>query len=114
MTAQMAVYGRLGSDPVQRQSQAGKSWSTSSIAVQLDNSDQDAPPQWFGIVAFGQISETLCRHTKGDLLSIAGRLQLNRWRDRDGNDREQLQVIADSVVSSRTVRPGGRKRGVAA
>lgn len=58
-----------------------------------------------------RIAETLVRHAKSDLVSISGRLQLNRWADREGNDREQLQVIADTVMPAKAVRPaGGRRR----
>jgi single stranded DNA-binding protein len=109
MTAQIAVYGRLGADPVQRQSQSGKDWATASLAVGLAK-DEDGPPTWFGIVAFGKTAEILCRHAKGDLVSVSGRVQLNRYRDRDGNAREQLQAIADGVISAKSVRPGGGRR----
>lgn len=113
MSAQVAAYGRLGADPVQRQSQAGNPWATASLAVQLGEGD-DAPPQWFQLVAFGCVAETLARHAKGDIVSVAGRLQLNRWQDRDGKDHERLQIVADAVLSARSVRPGGgRKRGEA-
>ncbi len=111
MTAHIAAYGRLGSDPVQRQSQSGNPWATASIAVPLGQNDDGALVQWFSVVAFGRVAETLARHTKGDLLSVSGKLQLNRWTDREGNDREQLQVIADTVMSAKAVRPtGGRRR----
>jgi len=111
MSAHLAAYGRIGADPVQRQSQAGKSWTTATIAVRLAEGEE-SEPLWLQVVAFGRTAETLARHSKGDLVSIAGRLQLNRWRDRDGGEREQLQVIADAVLSARSVRPaGGRKRG---
>lgn len=109
MSAQIAAYGRLGADPMQRQSQSGKAWATASLAVTLAE-DGDSQAQWFGVVAFGRTAETLCRHAKGDLISVSGRLQLNRFRDRDGNDREQLQLIADTVISARTVRQRGGKR----
>lgn len=109
MTAQISAYGRLGADPVQRQSQADKPWATASIAVQLAEGD-DTPPQWFQLVTFGRTAETLARHTKGDLLSVSGRLQLSRWQDHDGKDQERLQIVADTVLSARSVRPGGRKR----
>lgn len=110
MTGQIALYGRLGSDPVQRQSQAGNPWATASLAVDLSK-DEDGGPTWFGVVAFGRTAETLCKQSKGDLVSISGRLQLNRFRDKDAQDREQLQVVADVVISARSVRPGGRKQG---
>ncbi|MCF6100353.1 single-stranded DNA-binding protein [Mesorhizobium muleiense] len=104
-----SVYGRIGQDPVQRTSAAGNTWATASIAC--DIASEGGPPLWLSIVAFGKIAELLLRHDKGDLLSISGKLQVNRWRDRDGNQREQLQIIADTVISARTVRPaGGRKR----
>lgn len=116
MTAQIAAYGRLGTDPEERQSQAGKTWASTSLACQItDNGDQGEdgmPPQWFRVVAFGRVAETLARHSKGDLVSVSGRLTMNRWRDREGNDREQLQIVADTVVSARSVRPGGHRKRV--
>jgi single stranded DNA-binding protein len=112
MTAQIAAHGRLGGDPVQRTAKSGTAWATASIAVQLGNGDDnEAPAQWFALVAFGRTAETLARHAKGDLISVSGRLQLNRDKDREGSDREQLQVIADTVMSAKSVRPaGGRRR----
>lgn len=110
MSAALAAHGRLGGDPVQRQSASGTTWATASLAVSLG--DDEGATQWFGLVAFGKVADLLTRHAKGDLLSVSGRLQLRTFDDRDGQSRQQLQVIADSIVSARTVRPGGgRKRG---
>jgi single-strand DNA-binding protein len=110
MTASAAIYGRLGRDPEQRTSQAGNPWATATLAVNLAE-DDDAPPVWFGVTAFGKVAEILCKHSKGDLISVSGRLKLNRWRGQDGEEREQLQIVADSIVSARSVRPsGGRRR----
>ena len=106
MSAAIAIYGRLGSDPAGRQSQAGNPWATVSIAVDLGKGDDEAT-MWFSVIAFGRVAETLCRHRKGDLLSVSGRLQLNRRTDRDGAERETLQVVADAMFSARSVRPGG-------
>jgi single-strand DNA-binding protein len=107
---QASVYGRLGGDPTERVSQAGKTWVTASLALDID--DQDGPPFWLRVVAFGKVAETLCRHGKGDLLSVSGQIQVNRWIDRQsGEKREQLEIVADAVISARTVRPsGGKKR----
>lgn len=107
MNAQLAIYGRLGADPVERQGQSGKTFTTASLAVQLGDGD-DAT--WFSLIAFGRTGEQLARHAKGDLVSAAGRLQLNRWTGRDGEARERLQVVADSLISARTVRPGGGRK----
>lgn len=110
MTAQIAAYGRLGSDPAERKSQAGKPWATASIAVQLADGDQDTSAQWFNLVAFGKVAETLARHAKGDMLGVSGRLKLNRWTDGEGKDHERLQIIVDTVIGAKSVRPAGGRR----
>ena len=47
--------------------------------------------------------------SKGELVSVAGNMQISQWTDQNGEMRQGWQVIADSVISARTVRPGGRK-----
>lgn len=64
---------------------------------------------WLGVVAFGRQADLLAKHQKGDLVSVAGNMQLNQWAGQDGVQKEQPQVIADSVISARTVRPGGNQ-----
>lgn len=109
---QLAAYGRLGVTPTQRDTSTGNVMATATMAVDMATArDEGAPPLWLGLVAFGRQAEELLRHKKGDLISVAGRAQRSRWTDRStGEQREQLQVVADSVLSARTVRPGGRRR----
>ena len=114
---QAAAYGRLGGDPREIATRTGTKMAVASIAVDLDDGrgDGDAGPFWLNIIAFGRVADTLLRHSCGDLLSASGRLQINRYIARDGSEREQLQLVADSIVSARSVRPGGgRKRRDAA
>ncbi|UUP19531.1 single-stranded DNA-binding protein [Nitratireductor thuwali] len=109
MTMQACAYGRVGQDPRSIETRSGKAMVVGSIAVSID--ENDAPPLWIGIVAFGRVAEDFLRHSKGDLISVSGRVQRNSWTTPAGEKREQLQIVADALVSSRTVRPaGGRKR----
>lgn len=108
MSASMAAYGRLGADPRAVETRSGKPMTVATLAVDLG--EADGPPLWLGIVAFGRLADELQRHHKGDLVSVSGRLQVRHWTDTAGTAREQLQVVADALVSARTVRPGGRKR----
>lgn len=104
-----AAYGRLGQDPREIETRSGKMMTVASLAV--DIGDEEGGPEWLGLVAFGTVAEQLSRHGKGDCLSASGRLQRNRYTTRAGEERCQLQIVCDSVVSARTVRPGGgRKR----
>ena len=61
------------------------------------------------VVAFGRLADALAKHAKGETLSASGRFELSRWTDAEGNERESWQLIADGLVSARTVRPGGKR-----
>lgn len=105
---QASAYGRVGQDPRSITTKSGKSMTVTSIAVNID--EQDAPPLWLGIVAFSRVADDLLRQHKGDLVSVSGRAQRNTWTTSTGEKREQLQIVAETVISARTVRPtGGRK-----
>ncbi len=64
-------------------------------------------PLWLGLLAFGRIADDLLRHQKGDLLSAFGSVQRHTWTAHNGEEREELQIIAESIISARTVSPGG-------
>ena len=106
MTAHLAIYGRLGRDPHAIETRSGKPMAAATIAVEIGQ-DGEGEPLWLGLLAFGRIAEDLLRHHKGDLLSAFGRVQRHTWTAHNGEEREQLQIIAESIISARTVRPGG-------
>jgi len=105
-----SCYGRIGQDPRSIQTKSGKPMCVCSIAVELATRDGQAVTQWLGIVAFGGVADDLARHAKGDPIGVSGRVQHNSYTKNDGTKVEQLQIVADSIVSARTVRPGGRRR----
>ncbi len=69
---------------------------------------------FFGLVAFGELAESLALHVKGDMMGAFGRVKINRYTNREGEAREELQIMADGLVSARTVRPGGGRKNKAA
>ncbi len=88
---------------------------TVSLAVNAGRPDADEETQWFNLIAFGRVAKDLARHGKGDLVACMGGLTKNRYTARDGQEREGWSVNIESIVSARTVRPGGgRKRAEAA
>ncbi|WP_294900541.1 single-stranded DNA-binding protein [Tatumella sp. UBA2305] len=111
MTAQISSYGRLVADPQTRTTANGKSMAMARLAVALPchTAQNNEATYWLGVVAFGTQADILAKHQKGDMISVAGNMQLNQWSGQDGVQKEQPQVIADSIVSAKTVRPGGRK-----
>ncbi|EOJ9253745.1 TPA: single-stranded DNA-binding protein [Klebsiella variicola] len=110
MTAQISAYGRLVADPGTRTTGKGTNMAMARLAVSLPcNAAADGQATfWLGVIAFGKQADALAKHRKGDLVSVAGNMQLNQWTGQDGTVQQGYQVIADSVLSARTVRPGGK------
>ncbi|MGG5931377.1 single-stranded DNA-binding protein [Salmonella enterica] len=110
MTAQIAAYGRLVVDPQTKTTSKGTNMTMARMAVSLPcSASQDGQATlWLGVLAFGKQADALAKHTKGDVVSIGGTMQVNQWTGQDGSAQSGYTVIADSVVSARTARPGGR------
>ena len=111
MTAQISAYGRLVADPQTRTTNSGGSMAMGRLAVALPchAAEGGEVTFWLGVVAFGKQADALAGHVKGDLVSVAGAMQVNQWTGKDGGTQQGYQVVADSVISARTVRPGGKR-----
>ncbi|PSY40773.1 single-stranded DNA-binding protein [Escherichia albertii] len=111
MTAQIAAYGRLANDPQLKTTSKDTQMTMASMAVPLpcSQADDGTATMWLSVLAFGRQAEALAKHRKGELLSVAGNMQVSQWTGQNGETRQGWQVIADSVISARTVRPGGKK-----
>ncbi|MDX7660207.1 single-stranded DNA-binding protein [Klebsiella quasipneumoniae] len=111
MTAQISAYGRLVADPQTRTTNSGTSMTIGRLAVALPchAAEGGEVTFWLGVVAFGKQADALAGHVKGDLVSVAGAMQVNQWAGKDGGTQQGYQVVADSVISARTVRPGGKR-----
>jgi single-strand DNA-binding protein len=111
LTIVASIYGRAARDGELRTSQSGKPWCRVSVACEagVDRETGDSRTQWLTVVAFGRQAEELAKIEKGQAISAIGRVEINRWRTQDGQEREGLQLIADSVVTARSARPAGRK-----
>ncbi len=103
-----SAYGRLGGDPVQRETR--NAMVTASLAVNVARTNADEITSWFSLAAFGKTGEALLRHHKGDLLAAMGTLTRRQYTDRNGVDREGWALTCEQIVSARTVRPGGARK----
>ena len=109
---QVAAYGRLGQDPKSIETRSGKAMAVTSMALDLLDKDGESHTQWLNVVTFGKVADLLYKQKKGDLVSVSGRVQINKWTNGDGQEQVQLSIIADTVISARSVRPGGRKKSL--
>src|SRR5215469_17791620 len=85
-----AFAGRIGQEPMLKESQTGKPWVKFSVAV---GTGDDA--QWLQVAVFGSRAEELAGSLKkGDRIYAEGRLRLNSWQAKDGSQQFGLSVAA--------------------
>jgi single-strand DNA-binding protein len=104
-----AMHGRLGSNPVERQTKSGKSMVTVSAAVSVGRPGETEVTEWIGLIAFGKAAELLARQRKSDIVAAMGTLTKSTYTARDGTERTNWSLTVESLISARTVRPGSRQ-----
>ena len=96
MSAQAAIYGRLGRDPETRETVNGKTMATGAVAVDLERrergKDTERVPEWFDVIAFGRPADDLARHVKGDLLAVCRKASTLRL---DGSEGRAAETVSD-------------------
>lgn len=95
------LIGRLTRDPELRTTNTGKNVTEFSIAVQKRFKPQD-PSQpdadFFRVKAWGQTADYVSNYlAKGRLVAVDGRLEARKFVDKDGNNREVIEVVAENV-----------------
>jgi len=91
------LIGNLGRDPELRYTPQGTAVCDFSVAVNDRKRDKAGEWQdvttWFKITFWGKQAENASKFlTKGRQAYIEGRLQVEEWTDRDGNNRFTLAV----------------------
>ena len=109
-----SIYGRAGSDPVARQTKAGKPMTTVPVAVDVAGKDAEPRTMWVSVLAFGGQAEVLLRASKGQMLAAMGRLSRAEYTTQAGETREQWTMLAESAVTAKSARPGGPRKDPAA
>lgn len=104
----VAIQGRMTRDPELRHTQAGKTVTSFSLAVDRDFKSNGKETDFIDVVAWGQTAEFVCSYLgKGRMIGVTGRLQVREWKDRDGNRRRNAEVQADRVYFLDSKRDNG-------
>ena len=80
MTALIAAYGRLVDDPQVKHTSKGTPMTLARMAVSLpcSQADDGTATMWLSVLAFGRQADALAKHHKGELLSVAGNMQVSQ------------------------------------
>ena len=95
------LQGRLVSDPDLKHTQSGVSVVGFRIAVDRDYKSKDPNAQncdFINVVAWRSVAEFISRYfSKGSLILVDGRIQVRDYTDNNGNKRNVVEVVAESV-----------------
>jgi single-strand DNA-binding protein len=95
------LLGNLTRDPEVRYTPNGIAVASFAIAVNRKYKQGDETKEevsYIDIVVFGKQAESCGQYIgKGDSVLIDGRLQQRRWETEDGQKRNKLEVVAQSV-----------------
>lgn len=90
------LMGNLARDPELKQTQSGKSYVRTAIAVNRPFS-KNKEVDFFNLLAWNQTAEFLSKYfPKGSKALIEGRLQTNSY-EKDGNKINAIEVVVDQV-----------------
>jgi len=102
MFNRITLVGRLTRDPELRYTPNGAAVTTLRLAVNERYRDRNGQPQeenlFIDVTVWGAQAETVTRYLrKGRLVLVDGRLRMETWQDRDGNNRTTYRVVARQV-----------------
>lgn len=91
--------GRLTENPELRKTSSDISVTRFSIAVDRPyKSGEDKQTDFINISAWRGTAEFITRYfTKGQRIAIEGSLRMNKFTDKDGNNRTSYEVVANNV-----------------
>ena len=113
----IAIMGRLSRDPELRQTTTGKNVASFTIACSRGRKDANGKDlvDWIPVVAWEHTAEFVFKYfEKGSLIAIDGRLQSRTYKDRDGNDRTAIEIVANNANFAGSKSTGGGSNSVPA
>ncbi len=99
----VVLTGNLTRDPELRSLSSGTSVCSLRIASNTRRKDQSTgewmdKPNYFDVTVWGAQGENCARYlAKGRPVAIDGRLEWREWTDKEGNKRQSVEIVADSV-----------------
>ena len=97
------ITGNLTRDPELRHTNGGTAVCSLRVAVNTRRKDQSTgewvdKPNYFDVTVWGQQGENCAQYlAKGRPVAVDGRLEWREWEGENGQKRQAIDIIADSV-----------------
>ena len=113
----VTITGNLTRDPELRALGNGNSVCKMRIAVNTRRKDGSSgewvdKPNYFDVTVWGAQGENCSNYlSKGRPVAIDGRLEWREWQDKEGNNRQSIEIVADTVQFLGGREDGGGQQG---
>lgn len=99
MLNQVNIMGRVCAKPELKYTQSGLPVTNFRLAVDRNYlSNGERGTDFLTVVAWRGTAEFIANYfEKGQMLAVNGRLQVRPWTDREGNNREAVEIVAESA-----------------
>ncbi len=100
MLNRIIIMGRLTKNPEIRRTANGTAVTSITLAVERDFKEQNGEKKtdFIDVVAWKNTAEFVSQYfSKGRMAVVEGRLQLRDWKDQNGNNRRNAEIIAENV-----------------
>ena len=109
MTNLVILVGRIARDPESRTTQGGTTVTSISVVTDRparkegktykdENGFTAKDSEFHRVTCFNGLAKTVGQYcTKGQLVSVQGRIHYTQWEDGDGNKRYGCEILADKV-----------------
>lgn len=96
------LVGNLGTSPELHTSENKKAVCNFSVATNhlfKESEKQERPrTEWHQVICFGNTAESCAQYlSKGRQVYVEGRIQSQKWQDKDGKDRFTHRIVANTV-----------------
>src|ERR687885_292136 len=99
----VVLTGNLTRDPELRSLQSGTSVCSLRVACNTRRKNNatgewEDKPNFFDVTVWGAQGENCARFlSKGRPIALDGRLEWREWQDKEGNNRQSIEIVADAV-----------------
>ena len=97
------LIGRIGQDPKISYTTSGQAVASFSVATDEGYKDRNSgqkieKTEWHNVVAWRGTAEFVSKYlSKGRLVMVEGKLQTDKWQDKNGQDRYTTKIQATNV-----------------
>lgn len=101
MLNRVCIMGRITRDLELRRTQDGTAVTSFTVAVDDDfksKATEEKKTYFLDVVAWRQSAEFVCQYFgKGRMVVVEGKLTVRDWKDKDGNNRRNTEIIANNI-----------------